>query len=252
MSKEEAYLKMLREGKEKGLNYFYVQYFRRFFYWGYRYTKQYAEAECIAQEAYVKLWQLRESIRDVEHLFSFMEKQVREGMRRYYRSKDNVFNAGLLRVDEYERPESVLPSTLPDSEQEEESIAEEYGEASPEMKALLQVLPFLGKEDELLIRLCLKFDFDPEKIAKHLGGVKPWQVSAKLNKCIRRLKSLLNAHREPVKAATQRKTLQPKENSVVLKMRYDERKSFEDIAGELGLTPQKVKLMFVQALKSKS
>lgn len=252
MTLENTYLDKLKKGDEAGLSWFYGRFYRWYAYRAYRYIREDLDAHCIAQEAFLRLWIFRESIEDVPHLHRFMSRQVTDAGKSYHRRRSNQFRRQLLWFFDYDDPESLLSGNSPEwAEGPLLEIEEPDEEDSERLESLNRLLPHLDSEQQLFIRLCLKYDFNYERIAFYLGGIREYEVAQRVSKCIDRLKSLLADSRK-LSQVTRTQTfrvdrqLSP-EQADILRLRYELGNSFEEIAADLRLSPEKVRALFIQA-----
>jgi len=249
---ENTYLNKLKSGDEAGLTYFYSRFYQWYAYRAYRYIREDLDAHCATQEAFLRLWIFRENIEDVAHLHRFISGQVKEAGRAYHSRRSNQFRRKLLWFFDYDEPESLLPGEPPEWENGASLEIEEPDEGeSHQLEALNRLLPHLGHDQQLFIRLCLKYDFNYERIAFYLGGIREYEVARRVNKCIEQLKSLLAdsrrlsevSHTRTFRIDRQLST----EQADILRLRYELGNSFEEIATRLGLSPANVRTLFIQA-----
>lgn len=249
---ENTCFEKLKNGDEVGLTYFYSRFYRLYAYRAYCYTREDLDAHCITQEAFLRLWIFRESIEDVPHLHQFINRQVKEAGKAYHRKRSNQFRRRLLWFFDYEDPESLLPGSMPQWIEGSSLETEEPDEQDSErLESLNRLLPHLDREQQLFIRLCLKFDFNYERIAFYLGGIREYEVAQRVGKCIDRLKSLLVDSRK-LSQVSHTHTLRldqqlSPQQADILRLRYELGNSFEEIAADLRLTPEKVRTLFIQA-----
>jgi len=249
---ENTYLNKLKSGDEAGLTYFYSRFYQWYAYRAYRYIREDLDAHCATQEAFLRLWIFRENIEDVAHLHRFISGQVKEAGRAYHSRRSNQFRRKLLWFFDYDEPESLLPGEPPEWENGASLEIEEPDEGeSHQLEALNRLLPHLGHDQQLFIRLCLKYDFNYERIAFYLGGIREYEVARRVNKCIEQLKSLLADSRR-LSEVSHTRTLRidrqlSTEQADILRLRYELGNSFEEIATRLGLSPANVRTLFIQA-----
>lgn len=249
---ENTYLNKLKSGDEAGLTYFYSRFYQWYAYRAYRYIREDLDAHCATQEAFLRLWIFRENIEDVAHLHRFISGQVKEAGRAYHSRRSNQFRRKLLWFFDYDEPESLLPGEPPEWENGALLEIEEPDEGeSHQLEALNRLLPHLGHDQQLFIRLCLKYDFNYERIAFYLGGIREYEVARRVNKCIEQLKSLLADSRR-LSEVSHTRTLRidrqlSTEQADILRLRYELGNSFEEIATRLGLSPANVRTLFIQA-----
>lgn len=136
---------------------------------------------------------------------------------------------------------------------EEEVTEELQPDASDQEKldSIHRLLPHLGREQELFIRLCLRFNFNYERIAFYLGGIRDYEVANKVNKCIVQLKTLV-ADSSKLSSASKMETIRvderlTPEQAEVLKLRYELGASFDDIGQALQMPVSRVREIFIQA-----
>lgn len=249
---ENTCFEKLKNGNEVGLSYFYSRFYRLYACRAYRYTREDMDAHCITQEAFLRLWIFRESIEDVAHLHQFINRQVNEWGKAYHRKRSNQFRRRLLRFFDYEDPESLLPGNMPQWIDGPSLETDEPDEQDSErLHSLNRLLPHLDREQQLFIRLCLKFDFNYERIAFYLGGIREYEVAQRVGKCIERLKSLLADSRKLLQVTyTHRLRLDHQlspQQADILRLRYELGNSFEEISTALGLTPAQVRSLFIEA-----
>ncbi|WP_157262283.1 sigma factor-like helix-turn-helix DNA-binding protein [Pedobacter sp. PACM 27299] len=122
---------------------------------------------------------------------------------------------------------------------------------SEQWRPVESVLPNLPENQQLFIRLCIKYSFSYERIAWHVGGITDYQVAKTVEKTLESLKSIL---KNSQKLNTVGKTNKVKfegdlceEQSTILHMRYELQYSFEEIARTLNLSQNHIQKVFVQA-----
>lgn len=249
----EKYLAELKAGREEGLNYFYHAYYGYYAWRAERFVKDDVVANAIAQEAFLRLWIMREIIRDVEHLHQFLAQQLHEAGMTYYRKSINRFHRSMLRLDGIEDfQEFMLGYEEMDVEEVDTVYLEQLeAEKRQQLEKVNGLLPHLTDQQQLFLRLCLRYGFNYERIAHHLGGISDYEVAQRVEQCITNLKAALS-DTSKLDGATRTKPLVTEgmlteEQAQVLAMRYDLQYSFEEIAEALQLDDTKVKSLFVQA-----
>jgi DNA-directed RNA polymerase specialized sigma24 family protein len=251
MTIENINLIKLKNGDEAGLSYFYGRFYAWYSFRAFRYMREELEAQCAVQEAFLRLWINRANVESVESIHTFLKHQIQDAARLYHRKKSNAFRRNFIYFFDYDDPDILLG---------EEDKGEEYGvweRIAPDSKdeerlaTVLKLLPNLGKEQELFIRLCLRFDFNFERIAFYLGGIRDYEVANRVNKCIEQLKSLLADSQKLSGVArgpkVHKNTALSAEQAEILKMRYELGASFEEIAECLRLSASRVREIFIQA-----
>lgn len=247
-------LSLLRQGSEKGLQYFYNQYFSYLCYRASKATQDACAGESIAQEAFFRLWLFREKIDNLDTVHTFLTKQVKSAVIHYYNNTRNRFHRSLLRLDGIEDyQEFMLGYELPEEEENEDLVYIEQLEAEKQekMKKLNKLLPHLKEEQQLFIKLCLKYSFNYERIAYYLGGISDYEVSLRVEKAIEALKQVfssaekLEMMNKPVKIKVEGEF--DDIHSEIFSMRYELQYSFDEISEALRLSGDKVRQLFVEA-----
>lgn len=242
-----------KAGDEAGLNYFYHGYYSHYAWRAERFVKDDVVANAIAQEGFLRLWLMRDNIRDVAHLHEFLGQQLREAGMAYYRKSLNRFHRSMLRLDGIEDFQEFMLGYQLEDETEEDAVYLEQLEAEKQrqLEQVNRLLPNLTDQQQLFLRLCMRYSFSYERIAYHLGGISDYEVAQRVEQCIAHLKAAL-ADTTRLDSATRTKPLiaegmLTEEQAQVLAMRYDLQYSFEEIGAALQLDDTRVKSLFVQA-----
>lgn len=249
----EHYVSLLQRGHERGLDFFYSRFYGYLFARTFRATQDDCAAESIAQEAFLRLWLFRKQINDVEDILSFLKAQVKSAINTFYSKTRNRFHRSLLRLDAIADYNDFL---LGYEIEEEEEIDIVYLEKLEEQKQhrldqLNRLLPNLNQQQQLFIRLCLKYSFNYERIAYYLGGISDYEVSQQVEKTIDTLRSIFNSSQKmdlmnrPTKIVLQGEF--DDRQAEIFHMRYELQLSFEQISEALQLNPSIVAKLFVEA-----
>lgn len=249
----EKYITLLQKGDERGLNFFYHRFYGYLFARTYRATQDDCAAESIAQEAIFRLWLFRREVRDVDNILTFLKAQVKAALHAFFNKSRNRFHRSLLRLDAIEDYQEFLLGYETEEEEEMDLLYLEKLEEEKQQRLdqLSSLLPSLTQQQQLFIKLCLKYSFNYERIAYHLGGISDYEVSLQVEKTIDTLRSVFNS--------SQKMELMNRPGKIVLQGEFDERQaeifhmryelqlSFEQIAETLKLNSSMVKKLFVQA-----
>jgi len=242
-----------KEGNEKGLEFFYRLLYPRTYYYGYRYIKDDVNAGCIVNEAFLRLWLSRKVITCPEHIETFVRKLTADGCRAYYKTSSGRFHRNMLRLDEIENYQEFIGGYDPAWEEEMDITQyHEPGEAEKEQWGRVEaVIPNLNHDQQLFIRLCIKYSFDYGRIAWHIGGISDYQVARKVEKTLEYLKAVINDTEKLNKIG---KTSSFRfegdvsdEEATILKMRYELKYSFSEIADALSLNQGYIQKAFAAA-----
>lgn len=242
-----------RNGNEKGLEFFYKLLYPRTYYYGFRYIKDDVNAGCIVNEAFLRLWLSRKIITGPDQIETFVRKLTTDGCRAYYKTAGNRFNRNLLRLDEIENYQDFI-GNYDGALEGEQDILCHHGPGEEEQKQwerVQAVIPSLGQDQQLFIRLCIKYAFDYGRMAWHIGGISDYQVARKVEKTLECLKAIIA---DTEKLSTLKKTSRfsfegdiCEEQSTILQMRYELQYSFSEIASALNLEQGYIQKAFASA-----
>jgi len=248
------YFNQFREGNEKGLTFFYQLWYPKLYYWGFRYIKDDVNADCIVNEAFLRGWLARSSMKTVEQLEVFVKRLIADECRAFYKTANHQFQRSMLRLDDIEDYQDWMAGFDPRLESEEETLyGQELDERLKEQWAQVErVIPSLNSDQQLFVRLCMKYSFDYGRIAWYVGGISDYQVAQKVEKTLAYLKSII-ADTHKLEAVATSSTFRfegdvDEEQSVILQMRYELQYSFEEIARELNLSQGYIQRAFVSAM----
>ncbi|MBE8723281.1 sigma-70 family RNA polymerase sigma factor [Sphingobacterium pedocola] len=249
----ERHILLLNDGREKGLDFFYKKFYGYFHFRAEKYTKDECDAESIVQEAFLRLWLFRENVDSMDAVFTFLKTQVNAAIKAYYSKSRNRFNRSLLRLDGIEDYQEFLLGYELEEEEEEDLVYLERleTEKQEQMNRLNSILPSLKDEQQLFIKLCLKYSFNYERIAYYLGGISDYEVSMQVEKTIDTLRSIFNSSEKmdllnkPAKIVLQGEFND--QQAEIFHMRYELQLSFEQISEALQLSSAMVKKLFVEA-----
>lgn len=242
-----------RKGNEKGLEFFYKLLYPSTYYYGYRYIKDDVNADCIVNEAFLRLWLSRKVITCPKHIEIFVKKLTSEGCKAYYKTSSSRFHRNMLRLDEIENYQDFIAGYDPSMEDEADVLY--YHEPEEEVKKQWEkvsaVIPNLTSDQQLFIRLCIKYSFDYGRIAWHMGGISDYQVARKVERTLECLKAVIT---DTQKLNNIEKTSRFKfegdiseEQSMILQMRYELQYSFSEIATALNLDQGYIQQVFATA-----
>ena len=246
-----------KEAPETGFAFFYRQLFSRYYIMALRMVKEDIAATCIAQEAFLRLWQRRESISSLPHLTDFLFKQIKQAAYNYYAQPSTRFYRGLIQLDGIEHAaEYLLPdvSIAYELDNVQSADNETHKEREVQRKQLFALLPDLPENQQHVIHLLLRYSLDYERIAWHLGGISCYVAAKQIEKTIALLKSILvNGTNLSGGRITKKEVVITgglnDEQARILRYRYELSYSFEEIAKLMDIRQSDVQLSFVQAHK---
>jgi RNA polymerase sigma factor (sigma-70 family) len=250
--KEHLNFLSLKSGREGGLVYFYNRMFRGLYWRAMRMTKCDVTSDCIVQEAFLRLWQIRNQLRDAAHVEIFVKEQTRQEALGYFRKSANRFHRNLIRldgIDDYQ--EFISADRAEDEEHDIFSEGQNDQQQTEQWKHIQEVLPSLSERQQLFISLCLKYSFSYDRIAWHLGGISDYQVARHVEKTLESLRSVItNTKKLDQAGKTRCMKYEGDLNSgqaEILRMRYELQYSFEEIAQALNLSRGQVQKTFLAA-----
>ncbi len=246
----EKEFELLKKGNSTALERIYVRYNKRIFWFGKQIIDDEFVVECLVQDAFLKLWEYREKIESLDHIFFFLRLVMKYSCYLHYRKPENKFFATVNSLESYENYQSYLagydPADVIENLNEQETQQHYFDE-------IIKVLPLLSTERKHLIELCLKHGFQYKAIAKAMGrGIT--ETSNEIKHAIADLKKILSHHD---KLIIKTKTVSTEEKqdkisetqSLILKLRCKHKQSFANIAEELELSQKEVHNEFVIAYK---
>ncbi|MFZ4263777.1 sigma-70 family RNA polymerase sigma factor [Sphingobacterium sp. HJSM2_6] len=243
------YFSALKHGNERGLDHYYKLHSFDLFNRANNATKDSCISQSIVQEAFFKLWLFREKLIYEKDISSFLKFQVKNAVSDFYRKTDKLFQKSLLRLDDIEDYQQFMHSH--EVSYENEIQLEKDDEDQNRLNLIYKVLPILNKEEQLLIKLCLQFSFSYKRIANYLGGISDYQVAIKVEKIINKLGRICNSNYTSKEHNPSKRTVAECDfndyQEEIFRMRYQLKYSFEEIAKQLKLPENKVKLLFIEA-----
>ncbi|HLS96246.1 RNA polymerase sigma factor (sigma-70 family) [Sphingobacterium allocomposti] len=249
----QQYIHLLQSGQERGLDFFYRRHYGYFFFRAEKATQDVCAAESITQEAFLRLWLFRDQVKSETCVFEFLKTQVKLAIKTFYSKTRNRFYRSLIRLDGIEDYQEFLLGYEIEEGEETDLVYLEQLEAEKKEKLakLNGLLPHLNEEQQLFIRLCLKYDFNYERIAYYLGGISDYEVGLRIEKIIGTLRSIFDSSQK-MEALSKRTHLAVQgefneQQAEIFRMRYDLQLSFDEIADALNLSGPTVRKLFIEA-----
>jgi RNA polymerase sigma factor (sigma-70 family) len=254
LRQEPYYLNQLKDGQESGLNHFYKKLYPKLVWWALKRVKDDVAASSITHEAFLKLWLLRGKMDDSAKLRAVLESQIHQGCEDFYQKSANRFHRSMIKLDDIENYQEFMGGYNPEDDPEEPDTIGQFEldeEKRLQWHQVEKVMPSLQRDQQLFIKLCLRFAFNYERIAWHLGGISDYQVAKKVEQTIETLRNIIgNGNKLTVAGRSSHFLFEgeiSEEQAGILNMRYEMQFSFEEIAAELGLSQSHVQKVFVQA-----
>lgn len=250
---QDANFARFKEGDEKGLEFFYKRLYPALYFYSFRYIKDDINADCIVNEAFLRLWLVRKSIQDLDDIEPFIKKLTTQACKAYYRASNNRFQRNMLRLDEIENYDDFIFGHDPEIAEDTEVLCQEEieNELKEKWTRLKTLIPNLTQDQQLIVRLCLKYSFNYDRIAWHIGGISDYQVARKVEKTLESLKAIFtNSQKLEIVGNNNRFRFEGdlnEEQSSILHMRYQLQYSFEEISSALNLDQGYIQKVFVGA-----
>lgn len=159
----------------------------------------------------------------------------------------------MLRLDGIEGYQDFIGGYNPDGDLETDVVYyhEPGDEEKKQWERMEAVLPNLSPDQQLFIRLCIKYSFDYPRMAWHIGGISDYQVAKKVERTLECLKAVINdAEKFNGLEKTSRFSFEGEvsaEESEILTMRYELQYSFSEIAEALNLDQGHIQRTFAAA-----
>ncbi|MEJ5055628.1 RNA polymerase sigma factor [Sphingobacterium sp. MYb382] len=247
------YLTLLQQGNERGLDFFYNRFYGYLFFRTLHATKDECATESIVQEALLRLWLFRGQVKDVEGILSFLKTQVKSAIHIFYSKSQNKFNRRLLRLDAIEDYQDFLLGYEMEEEVEIDLLYLEQLEEEKEIRLnqINNLLPNLTLQQQLFIKLCLKYSFNYERIAYYLGGISDYEVGLQVEKAIATLHAIFHSSQKMELVSRSAKPILDgvldEKQAQIFHMRYELHLSFAQISESLQLDSIMVKKLFIEA-----
>ena len=165
---------LFKEGKESGLRLIYQRLFKVLERRATRYTGDDVAAGSLVQEAFLRLWILRRRFAAEQQVLDFLREEVLRACRAYFRLPAARFHRSLLRLDGIDNYQEFMVGCVSADPEEE---GEPDGDVGMEVLRLRQwallprLIERLPRIQQLFIGLCLRYSFNYDRIAWHLGGI---------------------------------------------------------------------------------
>ncbi|TGN30226.1 RNA polymerase sigma factor [Empedobacter tilapiae] len=240
---------LLKKGDPIALDQIYVRHKRLLFWIGKQIVDDEFVVECLVQDVFLKLWEYREKIESPDHIFFFLRLVMKHSCYSHYRKPKNKFFRSVSSLESYENYQNYLAGYDP-ADNIQNLI--DHDRQQHYFDEIIKVLPLLSVERKHLIELCLKHGFQYKAIAHAIGrGIT--ETSNEIKHAIEDLKKILNHQdkltRSKTVSFTEKKDQINERQSLILKLRCEEKQSFTTIAKTLELSQKEVHNEFIVAYK---
>ena len=243
---------LFKKGEEIGFNKIYYRNFERLYAYGKFYIKDDFLVECFVQHAFLRLWEYREMIEGPDHVFNFLRHIVKREVIQYTATPRNKFHLAMSQLSRFENYHDYMHGFDP----EEEEYEKELSAYREELYAKIErVLPFLSPKRRKVLKLCLEHEFSYMKISGLLG-MKHAHVVTEVKQAIADLRTIVHGgmmngtdirvkKKEPISYQGELSSSQTE----ILRMRYEQGESFEEIAKKMDVAKEEVHKQFVIAYR---
>jgi RNA polymerase sigma factor (sigma-70 family) len=214
----------------------------------------------VVQEAFLKLWNYRESITSVEHASRFLKQQVKWECHAYFRSPVSRFHRRFTYLDATGNDDGLLYFGEQVGEEEQDAIT------MGQLKAINDMMPFVAQgREKSLMKLYYADGLSYKQIAARYG-ISITGVVNDLQRGIAKLKAMIVQPQKLFSTpVVQPRTLEAgqwvwlydmeglsKEQSQIYRMRMELKQEFTSIARSLSLPQAYVQREYVKAWKAVS
>jgi RNA polymerase sigma factor (sigma-70 family) len=226
--------------------------------YGLRLLKDNYIIENIVQDAFLKLWEFRDTITSLEHAERFLKQAVKWGCHAYFRNASSRFHRRMVQLDAFDNNDSILATCGGDpifNESEDSVFDQRLQEAWLAIANL-----FYGREKEVLELFYIK-GFTHTQIADRYG-ISIRTITLILDKGKLRLKTMLVTAPKRIKSRSIQKQhfsdLLTKselieglnaEQNAIYQLRLIGKYNFDQIAVFLHLTTSYIQLEYIKAWK---
>jgi len=245
-----AHFEQLKNGCPAAFAGIHAQYSRNLYWYGKQWIQDEFVIETLVQDTFLKLWINRDNIESDKHIYFFLRLVMKRACFSYYTLPKNKFFRKINSLEDYDNFQDYLAGYDPKEESETLNAQEKEQQLFDRIQ---KMLPLLQAESSHLIVLCLKYDFAYKAIAECLG-TSITATSNKVKKAIRSIKTIidqggaLEAQQLAAKKITVQVTI-TEQQATVMKLRCEEKNSFEAIATALNLSQKEVQREFMAAYR---
>lgn len=229
---------LLKKGDPAALEKIHALYNRRIFWIGRRIIDDDYEVENLVQDAFLRLWDCRDIIRDPLHILFFLQFVMKRSCYSYHSKPRNKFFKTVNSLESHENFQEYMagydPADALENLNDQESQQKMYD-------LVTNVLPLIKPERRNLINLCLKYGFRYKHIAQVMGKSTK-QTVEEVNRAIEDIKKIVDVKersQKKFKPELEQKAVSERQ-SQVLKLRCEYKFSFAAIAEQLNLSQKQV------------
>ncbi|RZK37993.1 MAG: hypothetical protein EOO90_23700 [Pedobacter sp.] len=237
--------------------FLFNEYYRKYYpIFTWRCTKAIKDevlASGIVQDAFLKIWVLRDRIQ-VDEIYGLLKSHSRKAIFDYYDTAKNRFHSNLFRLDELENPDFILGFEDVEIDDLTDSDNDPQKKHQTQWQKLQQLIPSLSTSQQQLIQLCLKYNFSYDRMSYYMGGISDYVVAKQVEVLLKNLRKILKDGERLERAVSKNNV--PFKGSLnelqtnVMRMRYELQYSFADIASKLSFSEVEIKQAYANALRT--
>ncbi|WP_417558633.1 RNA polymerase sigma factor [Mesoflavibacter zeaxanthinifaciens] len=240
---------LLKKGCPSAFADIYAKHSRNIFWVGKRLIDDEFVIESLVQDAFLKLWIHRETIESPKHIFFFLRFVMKRECISYYTRPKNKFSRKIHSLENFENYQDYMAGYDPLYEADIQKLQDMDQKDFDRVK---KVLPLLNTESRRFIELCLKYGFQYKAISEAMGtSIK--ETSNNIKNAIGDIKNIIDQgdKLESKQSAVAMKIqgVMTEQQAEVLKLRCEEKYSFDAIATTLNLSQKEVHSEFMAAYK---
>lgn len=231
-------------GDEAGLTYLYNLLYKPLLTHGLRIVSDEFVAKSAIQEAFLKTWNFRERLTSVLHTYRFLRLNVTWKCYNYYRSPDRQHRHIIYtdNVDSYV-----------DRFYESEDSEQLFALTEERLQSIYNVLPYLPANRKNILTLYFKYGLSHKQLARRFASSSQ-VVNHELQQGIEQLKKVIHTGSKLERrltiagnAATRYPECLQGELLQIFRLRYENKWSFETIAGQMNLSVPYVQQQYIAA-----
>ena len=246
----QQYVSFLNRGEERALDYFYTCFYNDLYEKARLATGDADISRTFVQEAFFRLWLFRKHVNSLENIESFLGEEIKRATREYYENPSEQFRRSFVSLQSFHTDDNYL--CMPELDNEQYA-----GKQDPEDRIYIRkinaLMPNLRQDQQMLIRLCLEYSFNYDRIADHLGGRSTQEVRLRAEQAIAHMRSVFeNTEKlqELERSCMQEQlTILNSEEALVLDLRCNQQQTFTEIANALEVDLAVANSLFARAYR---
>ena len=234
------HFQMFINGNQRGFDFIYKRLYKPVFRYGISILNDDFKINTILQDTFILVWERREKMESVLHIFRFIRLCVRWKSFAYFRSREAKCRRFNLSFDFYRNDSTSSCDPYEEIMREKKGLQEEF------LDLIEKSIPYLPRNRRVFLQL-YKLGYSPKKISRRLG-ISYQFVTSELSKSIRTLKILCERQKMADDAGKERRITWvsyyeiylDKLQASIIRLYYEENNSFGMISRKLNVTPFQV------------